>query len=88
MVNIGVRTSLPAVRVFIEVPSHVFVNFLLKIDSRCAVDSNDFVRADSGIWRYIACGIRDAYVIRNVSNGMVGTLKRGFNQFPGEFGVR
>ena len=77
MINIAVGLAPPLVRIKIEVPSHILVNFLLKIDSHCAVNSNDFVRADSRIWRHIACRIRDVYVIGNVANGMVGTFKRG-----------
>ena len=45
-----------------EIGFHVFVDFLLKIDSHGAVDADDFVGADSGVGGNVATGVRNAYV--------------------------
>jgi hypothetical protein len=88
VIDIRIGLALPFMWIKDEVPSHVLVDFFLKVDPYRAVDSNDFVRADSGIGGDIAAGVRNSYVGRNVANGMMCALNRGCDQSLRECYVR
>ena len=62
-------TSLIWVR--LEVPQHVLVNFFLQINANSSVGTNHFVGAYARVCRYIASGIGNTYIFRNIANGMV-----------------
>ena len=77
MIDVGIR-SLRAPFFWILVPRelHVFVNFLLQINTRLAKSANHHIRADAGIVRDIAIGIVKLDVRRIVTGGNVALLNR------------
>lgn len=80
MIDIGIRTVLPLVRIGVEVAHHIFVNFLLKIYSYCPITSYDFIRAHPGIGRNIAAWIWNADVIRYISHLIMSAFDGGGNE--------
>jgi len=46
-----------------EVVHHVFVNFLLQVDSQSAVGTKDFVVADTGVRGHVTAGIRNVHIV-------------------------
>jgi len=77
MINVAVRLSgkpSPLPRVGREILLHIFVDLLLKIHAYSTVRANDFVGADSGIARNVTTRIRNAYISRIVTNGMMGSF--------------
>ena len=78
VIDIGIRVShAPPARVFSEVRGHVFVNFLLQINSHGAIYADDFVGANTGARRHIAVGVLDANVVGNVTDNVVGAFDGG-----------
>jgi len=63
MVNMGVRMSLPAVGVFIEVPNHILMDFFLQIDSDSTIAANHLIRTYTGVCGDITAWITNADVI-------------------------
>jgi hypothetical protein len=58
-IGVGRSESPPSViGVGCKILQHVFVNFLLQVDSDTAVNANDFVRANASVRGYIAVGVR------------------------------
>src|SRR5882757_8169702 len=77
MINVAVRLSgkpSPLPWVGREILLHIFVDLLLKIHAYGTVRANDFVGADSCIARNVTTRIRNAYISRIVTNGMVGSF--------------
>ncbi len=81
MVNVAVRMSLLFVGINREISLHVFVNFLLQVDTHGPVNSNHLIGAYAGVRGNITAWIWDTDVIRNVANGMVSAFDSGSHKF-------
>jgi hypothetical protein len=79
VINVGVGTTLPLVRIRVEVPHHVFMNLLLEIDPDGTVAANHFISADPGVRGHIPARVRNVNVVGYVTYGMVGPLACGYD---------
>lgn len=69
-----------ALGIGIEVVLHVFVNFLLQIDAKGAVNPNNFIAANARIWRDVSSRIRNS----NISGIVADCMCCSFNRCSGE----
>jgi len=84
MVDVAIRITLPAVRIRVEIPHHVFMNSLLEIDSDFPVAANYFIGADASVCRNVPAWVRNTNVVGYVSHRVVGALDRSRRQFAQE----
>jgi len=69
MIDVGVRLfQTPAVWIFGEIATHVFVNFLLKVNAEFSVGADDDIGTDAFALRDIAVGIVDPKIGRIVNH--------------------
>jgi hypothetical protein len=74
-VGVGMGESPPAlIGIGREILQHVFVNFLLQVDSDGAIGTNDFIRANPGIRGHVPTRVRNAHVGRYVSHRVLGSF--------------
>jgi len=77
VVNVGIgmiETPAFLVRVSGEVPYHVFMDFLLQVNTQCTVGPDDLVGTDSGVCRDITVGVRNPNIVWNIADWMTGSL--------------
>jgi hypothetical protein len=66
VVDVGIGMIEPPaflVRVGGEVPNHVFVDFLLQVNTHCTVRPNDLIGTNSGVCRDITVGVRNPNIV-------------------------
>jgi hypothetical protein len=88
MVDFAVRTTLPAVRIRVEIPHYVFMNLLLEIDSDRPIAANHFVGADAGVCGDVPARVRNTNVVGDISDRMMRTLDSGCGESAEEFLLR
>lgn len=71
MIDVGIGMLLPFMWVIIEMTDHIFVYFHLQIYSYCAIASDNFIGAHSGVKRHVTAWIRDADIIRHIFHLMM-----------------
>lgn len=75
-------------RISREILLHVFMDFFLKVDSHCAVRTNDLIGAYAGVFGNIAAGIRNANVGGVVTHGVLRSFFCGGDQLSEELLAR
>jgi hypothetical protein len=88
MVDIRIRVGeqpTPLIRIGCKILEHVFVDFLLQIDTDGAVCADDLVSADTRVGGNVSAGVPNSDVSRNVADGVMRTFIRGCDQPAREF---
>ena len=80
MIDVRVRLALPFVRIGIKMARHIFVYFSLQVYPYCAVASNNFIGAYSGVGRHIAAWVWDPNVIRHICHVVMSPFDSGIDK--------